>query len=188
LKAGGSVRTSAFYIATVLLLLSASLAHGAIVQVSSNLQAAIDAASPGDTLLVAPGVYGGITVAKSLNLEGQGAVIAADERDACVRILADGVKVSGFVVRNGFYGISLDEVENCGYPIPLSPSSGIMLKFSNNNIVKTTMQLQRSPARLVQHIPDQLSDNLIQEMWPAIMASTASTSSPPAATTRLWAT
>jgi nitrous oxidase accessory protein len=139
LKAGGSVRTSAFCIATVLLLLSASLAQGATVKVSSNLQAAIDAASPGDTIQVAPGVYGGITVDKSLNLEGQGAVIAAGEREACVRVLADKVKISGFLVRNGFYGISLDEVENCevsNNTVIYCVQPGIMLKFSNNNVVK----------------------------------------------------
>lgn len=133
------MRTSAFYITTVLLLLSASLAHGAIVQVSSNLQSAIDAASPGDTLLVAPGVYGGITVSKSLNLEGQGAIIAAGDREACVRVLADGVKISGFVVRNGFYGISLDEVEDCevsNNTVIHCVQPGIMLKFSNNNTIK----------------------------------------------------
>ena len=133
------MRTSAFYITMVLLFLSQSLAQGAIVQVSSNLQSAIDAASPGDTLLVAPGVYGGITVSKSLNLEGQGAVIAAGDRDACVRVLADGVKISGFVVRNGFYGISLDGVENCevsNNTVIHCVQPGIMLKFSNNNTIK----------------------------------------------------
>lgn len=140
------MRTSAFCIAAVFLILStafllltAALADGATVQVSSNLQAAIDAASPGDTIQVAPGVYGGITVDKSLNLEGQGAVIAAGERDACVRIIADGVKVSGFLVRNGFYGISLDEVEDCevsNNTVIHCIQPGIMLKFSNHNVIK----------------------------------------------------
>lgn len=135
------MRTMAFYITALFLLLFASLADGSTVQVSTNsdLQAAIDAASPGDTLQVAPGVYGGITVDKSLNLEGRGATIRADERSACVRILADEVKISGFVVRNGFYGISLDEVENCevsNNTVIHCVQPGIMLKFSNHNTIK----------------------------------------------------
>ncbi len=129
----------AFYAALMFLLLFAALADGSVIQVSSNLQAAIDAASPGDTLLVAPGVYGGITVEKSLNLEGSGAVIAADERSAGIRVLADGVKISGFLVKNSFYGISLDEVENCevsNNTVLYCVQPGIMLKFSNHNVIK----------------------------------------------------
>lgn len=133
------MRTLAFYIAALFLLLFAALADGSTIQVSSNLQAAIDSASSGDTLLVAPGVYGGIAVDKALNLDGRGAVIAADEREACIRVLADGVKISGFVVRNGFYGISLDGVENCevsNNTVVHCVQPGIMLKFSNHNTIK----------------------------------------------------
>lgn len=134
------MRNRAFCITILLLLLSAALAEGETISVSTNLQLAIDAASPGDTLLVQPGVYsGGVTIDKSLNLESQGAVIAAGDRDACVRVLADGVKISGFTVRNGFYGISLEEVENCevsNNTVIHCVQPGIMLKFSNHNIIK----------------------------------------------------
>ena len=89
------------------------IASAATIDVNSNLQAAIDAASPGDIIKVAPGVYDSIEISKSLTLIGDGAVIKGDERDACVRVLADGVSISGFVVQDGFYGISLDTVKNC---------------------------------------------------------------------------
>lgn len=120
-------------------LLLPMIANAATIDVNSNLQAAIDAASSGDTIRVAPGVYDRIDITKSLNLIGNGAVIKGDERDACVRVLADGVSISGFVVRNGFYGISLDSVRNCRIyrnTVVYCAQPGIMLKFSNNNIVQ----------------------------------------------------
>jgi nitrous oxidase accessory protein len=109
------------------------------VQVSSNLQSAIDAASPGDTLLVAPGVYDKIVIAKSLSLLGDKATIQVSGRDACVRVLADRVNISGFLVRNGFYGISLENVTGCmisGNTVLGCTQPGIMLKFATGNIIK----------------------------------------------------
>ncbi|HWQ20775.1 MAG TPA: NosD domain-containing protein [Methanotrichaceae archaeon] len=113
----------------------------ASVKVSSNLQAAIDAASPGDTLNVAPGVYGKIEVSKRLNLigSGSGSVISTSDNEACVKVLADGVKISGFVVRDGFYGISMDTVQNCVIShntVIHCAQPGIMLKFCKNNTIE----------------------------------------------------
>jgi len=84
------MRTTALCIAGIALLIGV-IADGATIQVSSNLQSAIDAASPGDTLQVAPGVYDKITIQKSINLVGNGATIRAGNRDACVSIEADDV-------------------------------------------------------------------------------------------------
>lgn len=115
-----------------------AIASAATIDVNSNLQAAIDAASPGDTLKVAPGVYDRVDITKRLSLIGNGATIKGDGRDACMRVLTDGVSISGFVVRNGFYGISLDNVRNCKIThntVIYSVQPGIMLKFSNNNLV-----------------------------------------------------
>jgi nitrous oxidase accessory protein len=136
---GGGLKTRSYlyYIAVVALLFQC--ANGATVQVSSSLQAAIDAAAPGDVLTVDPGVYDKIEVTKSLNLMGNGAMIRADERDACVRVKADRVNISGFLVRDGFYGISLENVTNCnisGNTVVHCTQPGIMLKFSNDNIVE----------------------------------------------------
>ncbi len=122
-----------------MMMLLPTIANAATIDVNSNLQAAIDAASSGDTIRVAPGVYDSIEIAKSLTLIGDGAIIKGDEHNACVRVLANGVSISGFVVENGFYGISLDTVKNCKVyknTVIYCAQPGIMLKFSNNNIIE----------------------------------------------------
>lgn len=114
-------------------------AGAATVQVNSNLQAAIDAAAPGDVLQVGPGLYEKIEITKSLSLVGNGATITAGDRDACVRVLADNVNISGFMVRDGFYGISLENVTNCRISdntVIRCTQPGIMLKFSDYNVVE----------------------------------------------------
>ncbi|MDD1749497.1 MAG: right-handed parallel beta-helix repeat-containing protein [Methanothrix sp.] len=131
------MRTIAFCILSAALLIS-SIAGGAEIQVSSNLQAAIDAALPGDTLQVAAGVYDKITVQKSLNLVGSGAIIRAGNRDACVNIDADGVNISGFLVRDGFYGIKLNYVKGCtvaNNTVIHCAQPGIALLFSDGNTI-----------------------------------------------------
>ena len=133
----GCLRTIAFCILSAALLIS-SFANGATIPVSSNLQAAIDAASPGDTLQVAKGVYDKITIQKSLNLVGNGAVIRAGNRDACVNIDADNVRISGFLVRDGFYGIKLNYVKGCNISnntVIYCAQPGIALLFSDGNTI-----------------------------------------------------
>ena len=120
-------------------LLIASTASAATISVSSELQAAINSAQPGDTLLVAPGVYSKITLDKSLSLVGDGAVIQAGERDACVNVLADGVSISGFLVQNGFYGIKLNNVRGCtvaNNTVIHCTQPGIALLFSDGNTIR----------------------------------------------------
>ncbi|MFZ2470886.1 MAG: NosD domain-containing protein [Methanothrix sp.] len=133
----GRLKTIAFCILSAALLIS-SFANGAMIPVSSNLQAAIDAASPGDTLQVAGGVYDKITIQKSLNLVGNGAVIRAGNRDACVNIDADNVGISGFTVRDGFYGIKLNSVSGCSVSnntVIYCTQPGIALIFSDGNTI-----------------------------------------------------
>jgi nitrous oxidase accessory protein len=137
LRHGGRLRNIIFYIFCAALLI-ASVADGATIDVSSNLQAAIDAASVGDTLQVAPGDYDKITVQKSLNLVGNGAVIRAGNRDACVNIEANDVRISGFIVRDGFYGIKLNNVGGCtiaNNTVIHCAQPGIALLFSNGNTI-----------------------------------------------------
>ena len=131
------LRCTSFYIICAALLI-ASVANGTTVQVSSNLQAAIDAASPGDILQVSGGVYDKITIQKSLNLFGSGALIRAGGRDACVSIEADNVSFTGFVVRDGFYGIKLNNVKGCtiaNNTVIHCAQPGIALLFSDGNTI-----------------------------------------------------
>jgi len=127
-------------VCAALLIASLGSVDAATVQVSSNLQAAVDAASPGDVLLVSPGTYGKVEIAKRLSLIGsKGAVIRAGERDACVSVLASDVEISGFTVLGGFYGIALDSVQGCkvsNNTVLHCAQPGIMLKFSDGNLVE----------------------------------------------------
>ncbi len=133
----GRIILAAYLLCAALLITSP--ASAATISVSSDLQAAINAAQPGDTLQVAPGIYSKITIDKSLSLVGNGAVIQAGERDACVDIKADGVSISGFLVRNGFYGIKLNEVQSCtvtNNTVIRCTQPGIALLFSDGNIIQ----------------------------------------------------
>lgn len=66
------------------------------------LQARIDAARPGSTLVVAPGIYrGAIVVRGPLTIIGEpGAIIDGDGRGSVVTISGNGVVFRGFTVRN----------------------------------------------------------------------------------------
>lgn len=130
------LRNTVYCILLAALLISS--ANCATLQVSSDLQSAIDAASSGDTLEVAAGVYEKITVDKSLALTGNGAVIQAGSRDACVDISADNVTISGFLVENGFYGIKMDHVRGCrisNNTVIHCAQPGIALLYSDGNII-----------------------------------------------------
>jgi len=131
------LKTIAFLILAAALLVSL-LADGATIQVNSSLQAAIDAAAPGDILQVAHGVYGKIVIDKSLGLVGDGATILAGNRDACVSVEADDVSISGFLVKDGFYGIKLNSVTGCrisNNTVINCAQPGIALLFSDGNTI-----------------------------------------------------
>ena len=104
---------------TLVLVLSFSLVTAAPAAAIGTIQAAIDAASPGDTIIVADGIYAeAITIGKAnLTLQSEspeGAIIRPTTMShwsgAVIYISADGVTVDGFeidgttVAKNGILG------------------------------------------------------------------------------------
>ncbi len=75
-----------------------------------TIQAAVDAALPGDEIVVAKGVYAeNVVVAQSnLLLSGKGAVIDGGYAGPCIDITADLVGVRGFRLLNGQPGLRAD--------------------------------------------------------------------------------
>ena len=123
----------------ILLIISTS---ATTYQAGSNLQAAINGAAAGDTILVAPGVYDGVEITKSISLVGTNAKIRAGERDIGIKIAANEVKVSGFTIEGGFYGIHLVGSNNCtisNNTVTGCVQWGIGLVFSDDNRIENNV-------------------------------------------------
>lgn len=87
------------------LLLAAPL-HAGTLKVPAQfatIQEAVDAAVPGDTVLVSKGTYAeNVTVSTAgLTLKGKGATIDGRYQGTCLTVAADDVTVTGFTLRNG---------------------------------------------------------------------------------------
>ena len=86
------------------LLLAALLGFGVAMEPPPSLAHAVRAASPGDTIVVAPGTYREptIVVDKPLTILGQpGAILDGSDATHILRIEADDVTVRGLTFRNG---------------------------------------------------------------------------------------
>lgn len=112
-RAGAPV-ASAASAASALLLLVAAPAFGLVAPTQgapvADLQASIDAASPGSIVEVAPGVHQGpIHIDKSLTLVGlDGAVIEGDRVGSVVTVDGDSVTIRGLTIRGSGRSISAE--------------------------------------------------------------------------------
>ena len=109
-----------------------------------KIQWAVDNATDGDTIIVKDGVFHeNIEVDKRLTLRSENGsenciVQAADPYDDVFHITADHVNISGFTIKEGDYGIYLDNVENCNIAnnnISNNGDDGISLRDSSNNVI-----------------------------------------------------
>ena len=112
-----------------------------------DLQAAIAAAQPGDTIQVPPGTYAGpLLIDKPVILEGQGMpVIDSGGQGDVVTISAPDVTLRGFVIRNS--GTSLDH-ENAGIT-----GTGARVTIENNRLedVLFGIYLKDAPGSIVRN-------------------------------------
>jgi nitrous oxidase accessory protein len=120
-----------------------SCAQSSTIQSGMDLQASIDSAGHGDTILVGPGQYGPIEVEKSLTILGRGGprLQAAVQRPG-ITVRADGVMISGFEIA----GVGKDSASKFNYfmenPQAASlgmnlPNAAILLEGENITIEDT---------------------------------------------------
>lgn len=122
----------------VMVITLSTAGSAATIHAGSDIQRSIDSASPGDTIIVGPGVYEKFTVNKRLNLIGNDATVLASSSDACISVEADMVNISGFIVRNGLYGIRLSMVRGCSIrnnTVTGCKQPGIVLLKSSGNTI-----------------------------------------------------
>lgn len=95
----------------------------------SSIQAAINAANPGDTIYVRVGIYyENIVVNKTVMLigENQESIIDGDGRGTVIHITANNITITGFTIQNS-------GIEN--KPVNVDSSAGIKLDLSDYNTI-----------------------------------------------------
>lgn len=131
--------------------------EGTIVNPGESIQAAVDAAAPGDTIRVMPGEYveshGGdaaVRITKSLKL------IAESDGDQVVRILPGPGQMHGILVGPENFGDpDVDGVEIRGFTIEGFSQMGIWLRYVQNFLIEDNVS----------------ANNLHNGIWPTLSAN-----------------
>lgn len=111
-----------------------------------TIQAAVDAALPGDTIIVRDGTYrGNMDVNKRLTIKSENGPVnciveAEDRNDQVIEVNAGHVNISGFTVTGAYYsnaGICLHHADHCCISNNYCSNNlaGIYLVHSNNNSI-----------------------------------------------------
>jgi parallel beta-helix repeat protein len=80
----------------------------------TTIQQAVDAAKPGDTVLVAPGTYTeNVVVNKPLTITGTATVQAADSSKDVFLLASPGVHIDGLTITGGASGVDVANVSSC---------------------------------------------------------------------------
>jgi len=178
LKRKASTRT---FVVILLTLVSLSLLHASFPTILSaetinvpedypTIQAAINAATAGDTILVAPGTYyENLVIAKSLTLKGAGneiTIIDGGGKGTGVNITADSVNMSGFTIRNSGDGVHLYQcngVTVSNNKITSNKNQGVYVESSDGNTIRgNTITSNKLEGLLTQYSSgNTISDNLV---------------------------
>lgn len=120
----------------------------------STIQAAVDAAQPGDTILVNEGIYyENVVVNKAVTLQGRNSpTVDGMQKDNCFLVTASNVVITGFIITNattepyyhsGVYvngvsgcTVSDNTINFCGQAVILQDSTGCTVY--NNNVHENT--------------------------------------------------
>lgn len=128
-------------------------AHSGIINVPKDyltIQAAINAANTGDTINVSSGTYPEhVVLNKTVSLIGENrstTIIDGGGSGKVVYVVADDVKVSGFTIRDGLYGIYLASSNNVINGNVVSDYNlGIYVNHHGNNIISNNIVTSNIP-------------------------------------------
>ena len=110
-----------------------------------TIQSAVNAASPGDTIIVRDGLYNEhVIVNKQLTIKserGYANCVVNGEGSDVFALYADGIRIEGFTITGGRHGIFINSNNNSIFNNNISSNNedGIYIPSSNNNIISNNI-------------------------------------------------